>query len=140
MAGFTFDVSGLPEVKELLGQFEGPKLNNRIRRANRAGIAVFRTPLRSRARAGGFPKRFAATRTRNHRNPVGTSVSPGSPLSTVFEHGARPHAIPIKRGPFAGRTIQHPGMAPRPIAGPVFDANQSKAEKAFSDTLFEGIR
>ena len=137
--GVSVDLQGLPEVQKLLGQFEGAPLNNRVRRALRAGIAVIRPALRTKARSGGFPKKFAKTRTRPHRNPVGVSVSPGSPLSTVFEHGARPHAIPIKAGPFAGRTVQHPGMAPRPIAGPVFDDKRDEAQDAFADELFRGL-
>ncbi len=139
MASIDVDIRGMPEVKKLLGQFEGAPLNNRIRRSLRAAVAVIRPAMRTKARSGGFPKKFARTRTRPHRNPLGVSISPGSPLSTIFEHGARPHAIPIKSGPFAGRTIQHPGMAPRPISGPVFDANRGRAEDAFADTLFEGL-
>lgn len=139
MASIDFDLKGLPEVQKMLAQFEGAPLNNRIRRSLRAAVAVIRPAMRTKARSGGFPKKFARTRTRPHRNPLGVSISPGSPLSTVFEHGARPHAIPIKSGPFAGRTIQHPGMAPRPISGPVFDQTRSRAEDAFADTLFEGL-
>lgn len=135
----TVDLQGLPEVEKMLAQFDGAPLNNRVRRALRAGIAVIRPALRTRARSGGFPRKFAKTRTRPHRNPLGVSVSPGSPLSTVFEHGARPHAIPIKSGPFAGRTIQHPGMAARPLSGPVFDAKRGEAEDAFADELFRGL-
>lgn len=139
MSKIDFDLRGLPEVKALLGQFEGAPLNNRVRRSLRAGIAAIRPVLRSRA-GSGFPRKFKATRTRAHRNPLGVSVSPGSPLSTIFEHGARPHAIPIGKGPYAGRTVMHPGMAARPLIGPVFDSTKSKAEEAFADTLFEGLR
>lgn len=133
------DLQGLPEVQKLLAEFEGGKLNNRTRRALRAGAAEFRGPMRTKASSGRFPRKFKRTRTRAHRNPLGVSVSPGSPLSTIFEHGAKPHAIPISTGPFAGRTVQHPGMAARPLSGPVFDANRRKAEEAFASTLFEGL-
>lgn len=133
------DLQGLPEVQKLLAEFQGGPLNNRTRRALRAGIAALRGPLRAKASSGRFPRKFKRTRTRPHRNPLGVSVSPGSPLSTIFEHGARPHAIPISKGPFAGTTVQHPGMAARPLSGPVFDANHRKAEEAFADTLFGGL-
>lgn len=133
------DLQGLPEVQKLLDQFQGGPLNNRTRRALRAGVAVFRGPMRAKASSGRFPRKFRKTKTRPHRNPLGVSLSPGSPLSTIFEHGAKPHAIPISKGPFAGSVIQHPGMAARPLSGPVFDANQRKAEEAFASTLFEGL-
>lgn len=136
----TFDVRGLPEVKALLEQFSERELQNRTRKAMRAGVAVFRRELRARARSGRYPRKFRATRTRSHRFPTGVSVSPASPLSPIFEHGARPHEIPITKGPFAGRTVSHPGMAARPIAGPAFEAGQREAEEALARVLFEGIR
>lgn len=135
----TVDLRGLPECQAMLEQFQGQPLQNRTRKALRAGIAVIRPALRAKASSGGFPRKFKKTRTRGHRNPVGVSVSPGSPLSTIFEHGARPHSIPIAKGPFAGRSIQHPGMAARPLSGPVFDAKRAEAERAVADSLFEGV-
>ncbi len=134
------DLSGMAEVRQMLDQFTGKEMNNRTRRAARAGAAVFRKAMR---RKGGSwaarPRTFYKTRTRGHRIPIGVSVSPQSPLSTIFEHGAKPHAIPIRSGPFAGRVIQHPGVAARPFIVPVFDAARSEAEDAFSDVLFEGV-
>ena len=139
MSRLSLDLQGLPECQAMLAQFEGRELNNRARRALRAGIRVLRGPLRAKASSGRFPSKFKRTRTRAHRNPIGVSVSPGSPLSTIFEHGARPHAIPITKGPFAGRTVQHPGMKARPLSGPVFDAHRSEAERAVADELFRGV-
>ena len=135
----TVDLQGLPECEAMLAQFQGQPLQNRTRKALRAGIAVLRKPLRAAASSGRFPRKFKKTRTRGHRNPLGVSVSPGSPLSTIFEHGARPHMIPITKGPFAGRSIAHPGMAARPLSGPVFDAHRAEAERAIADALFEGV-
>lgn len=139
MAAITVDLRGLPEVNEMLAQFEGQKLQNRTRKALRAGVKALRGPLRAKAASGRFPRKFKKTRTRGHRNPVGVSVSPASPLSTIFEHGAKPHGIPISKGPFAGRTVQHPGMAARPLSGPVFDAHRDDAERAIHSALFEGL-
>lgn len=138
-ARIDVDVQGLPEVHKMLAQVEGRELNNRTRRALRAATAEFRGPMRAKASSGRFPRKFRKTRTRAHRSPLGVSVSPASPLSPIFEHGAKPHAIPIGKGPFAGSVIQHPGMAARPLSGPVFDANQRKAEDAFADKLLEGL-
>ena len=152
----SVSLEGLPEVKRLLDQFEGRQLNNRTRRALRAGAKAFRTEMRKQARSRtDLPKTFAKTRTRNHRNPLGVSVSPQSPLSNIFEGGARRHTISsgggsgILAGPastrsrsdafFARGSVSHPGMAARPFIGPVFDASQRDAEDDFGRVLFEGI-
>lgn len=151
MSRLSLDLQGLPECQAMLAQFEGKELNNRTRRALRAGIRTLRGPLREAAASGGFPAKFRRTRTRAHRNPIGVSVSPGSPLSTVFEHGATAHRIAPKRGvflasqqgatrPFFARgPVQHPGMKARPLSGPVFDAHRSEAERAVVDELFRGV-
>lgn len=145
------DVRGLPEVRKMLGQVEGRELNNRTRRALRAGVKPIREELRRRASSGKFPRKFKQTRTRAHRNPLGVSVSPGSPLSNVFEHGAKSHTIAPTHGlvlasdqgarePFFARgAVRHPGMAARPISGPAFEAKKDEAVKAFSDELLKGI-
>lgn len=152
----TVSVEGLPEVKRLLDQFQGGPLNNRARRALRAGAKEFRTEMRSQAMArSDLPKTFRKTRTRAHRNPLGVSVSPQSPLSNIFESGARTHTIRPKGGQvligkagersrgqafFARGAVRHPGMRARPFIAPVFDASQDDAEKAFGRVLFEGLR
>jgi hypothetical protein len=140
VAGVTVDIRGLPEVKKLLDQFDERQINNRMRRGLRAGVAVFRKELRNRTRSGRYPRKMRATRTRSHRNPLGVSVSPVSQLAPIFEHGAKAHAIPISRGPFAGRTIRHPGMAARPVEVPAFEAGERAAQQAVADVLFEGLR
>lgn len=141
-ASVEFDIRGLAEVKAMLGQVEERELRNRTRRALRASGAVFRKAMRSKRAGANWPRRpktFYRTRTRNHRIPLGVSVSPQSPLSNIFEHGARPHGIPIGVGPSAGRIVQHPGVAARPFVGPVFDAERRAAEEAFADELLKGI-
>jgi hypothetical protein len=140
MSGIVIDVRGIPEVHRMLDQMTGQQLQNRTRRALRAGLAPMRQAYRSRAKSGRYPRRFRSTRTRNHRNPLGVSLAPQSPLGPIFDHGARPHSIAITRGPFAGRTIHHPGMAARPITAPAFDAGRDEAEAAIERVLFEGLR
>lgn len=138
----TIDLRGLPEVNQMLAQFEGKALNNRMRRSLRGAGAVFRKRMRAAGRMGwaNRPRSFNRTRTRNHRNPLGVSVSPQSALSNIFEGGAGPHGIPITKGSFAGRTIRHPGVAARPFVGPIFEAGEDQARDAFGDELFEGIK
>lgn len=131
------DIRGVPEVHKMLAQFTPRELTNRTRRALRAGGAVMRKEMRQKGnRKGFYPKGFKSTRTRNHQHPLGVSVSPKSPLSTIFEHGARPHMEP---NPWVGRETQHPGMAARPFIAPVFAAGQSPATVAMEKTLFEGL-
>lgn len=154
MSDVTIDLQGTPEVKRLLAEFDGAKLTNRTKRALRAGAKPMRQEMRARAKAGKFPANFRKTRTRSHRNPIGVSVSPKSPLSNIFEHGARPHQIAPKHGSvlanasdtrrrkkgfFALGAVQHPGMAARPLIAPAFEAAKDPAEKAIADTLFEGL-
>jgi hypothetical protein len=140
LVSFYIELHGMEAIKRMYDEvIDTRKFNNRIRRALRAAIGPFRDALRARGRAGKYPAGFRRTRTRDHRNPLGISISPSSPLSPVFEHGAKAHAIPISRGPFAGVTAQHPGMAARPIAGPAFDSAKDKAERAFADKLVEGL-
>lgn len=156
MAGtVTVTIEGLPETKRLLEQFEGRQLNNRTRRALRAGAKVFRTEMRSQASSrSDLPKTFRKTRTRAHRTPLGVSVSPKSPLSNIFEEGAKPHTIaPMRGGALVGKagersrgsaffargSVRHPGMNARPFIGPVFDASQDDAEDEFGRVIFEGI-
>lgn len=148
MADIDVDVRGLPETKRLLAQFQGAKLNNRMRRSLRAGAKAFREEMRREAKSRhDLPRTFAKTRTRAHRNPIGVSVSPGSPLSNIFEHGAKRHEIGdgakilanAATGFFARGSVSHPGMAARPFIAPVFAAAQGDATKAAADVLFEGI-
>jgi hypothetical protein len=130
---------GAPEARALLDEFRGPRLARRIRRSVRSGIRPIGEALRRRGRSRRYPRGFATTRTRQHRNPEGVSIGPASLLAPIFEHGAGPHAIPITRGPFAGVTARHPGMMARPISGPAFDESQDAAEREFADTLLGGL-
>jgi hypothetical protein len=148
MTMISVDLRGAAEVQKMLGEVRGAKLNNRIRRALRAGVKPFREELRRRASSGRWPRKFRATRTRAHRNPLGVSVSPQSPLSTIFEGGAKTHEIAPKnakylanadRGFFAAGAVQHPGMTARPLIGSAFEARRDDAEKAFMDVLMEGL-
>ena len=150
----TVTLEGLPEVRELLDRFHGRQLSNRMRRALRAGAKEFRTEMRNQARSrSDLPKTFAKTRTRAHRTPLGVSVSPQSPLSSIFEGGAKPHTIRPASGFLVGKAgdrsrtraffargpVRHPGMAARPFIAPVFDASEDRAEDSFGRVIFEGI-
>ncbi len=151
MSSFDIDVRGLPETQEMLAQVTGRQLQNRTKRAVRAGAKVMREGLRSEVRArSDLPKSFAKTKTSSHRNPIGVSVAPTSLLARIFEHGARSHSIGragqllahvegryltfLARGP-----VRHPGMAARPFVVPVFEDKKRPAGDAIERTLFEGI-
>lgn len=149
------DVTGTEEANRLLAEYAGRQLQNRMRRATRAGAKVFREAIRAEAKTrGDLPATMAKTRTLNHRNPIGVSVGPRSPLWNIFEHGAQAHAIGepgqllsnfgaagADGAPFAARgPVQHPGVEARPFVGPLFDARRTAAENAIEGVLFEDLR
>lgn len=154
----TYDLRGGKEARELLDSLSGRELQNRTRRGTRRGAAIFRAEARRRAGTGGIPSRFKKTRTRGHRTPVGTSTGPTSPLLNIFEGGAGRHAIGrggqiltnlntrreagTEQGPpfFARGPVSHPGMAARPLVGPVFEAKKEDAAEAAMDEMLRGIR
>lgn len=150
----TINVRGIPEAKELLDDLSGQELQNRVRRGTRAGAAVFREDVRREARSrADIPNSFAKTATRGHRNPVGTSTGPISPLLSIFEGGATSHPIGEPGQPltnakdlhgddafFARGPVHHPGMAARPLIGPIFQRDEGEATEAAMDALLEGIR
>ena len=146
MSDLVVDLRGEEAVLKMLAELDGAKLNNRTRRALRAGVKPIREELRRRA-SGGWPRKFRATRTRAHRNPLGVSVSPQSNLSNIWEGGAKQHEITPKgtvlsnreTGFFARGAVQHPGMAARPLIVPAFNAAKDDAERAFLQVLMEGI-
>ena len=148
----TIDLSGEPEVQKLLSEFDTRQLNNRTRRALRAGAKPIRDEMRRRGKSRGDwparPKSFAKTRTRGHRNPLGVSISPQSPLSNIYEKGAKGHTIAPRHsrdlvnretGFYARGAVEHPGVSARPFIEPVFEAADDKAKAAFAAVLFEGI-
>lgn len=146
-----FTVDGIPEARELLGELSGQQLQNRVRRGTRAGAGVFRGHIRSEASSrSDLPRTFRKTRTRPHRNPVGTSVSTASPLWTIFEGGAAGHPVGApgqllhsQQGEpfFAARgPVNHPGMGARPLTTPIFERYHDDAGEAALDAVFEGLR
>jgi hypothetical protein len=148
MSRVTIDVRGLPETKRLLGQLTGTQLQNRTRRALRRGGAKFRDELRRQVSSrDDLPRSFAKIRTRAHRDPLGISVRPDSPLLSIFEGGAEPHKIGAggqlltnpEEGFFARGPVDHPGMEARPVLEPAFDAAHDDAARAALDELFGGL-
>lgn len=158
----TVDARDLAEARELLDSLSGRDLQNRTRRATRRGAAVMRTELRKEVKSGQHPRSFKKIATKGHRTPVGTSVGPTSPLLNIFEPGAGAHEIspgrlrvsggrPMLLSGAAGehyRTrafvasmpVTHPGMAARPLVGPVFDKTHDEAAETAMDELLAGIR
>lgn len=180
MSPVVVQMRGADEARELLKDLSGRDLENRVRRGTRRGAGVFRVKIRSEGRSrSGIPDSFAKTKTRYHRNPVGTSVGPTSPLLNIFEEGANDHTIApgysgtsvggttrggnargARAGTFTGRLlmsgeagdrwrsrdfvagapVHHPGMAPRPFIGPIWDSENEKASESAMDEIMRGIR
>lgn len=164
VARVDVDLRGREEVERLLSEFEGGKLNNRVRRGMRAGAKVMRSHVRKLAASDRYPRSFRKTKTKAHRNPLGVSTGPTSPLLNIFESGAGSHDIGsggqlltnrdeglsgqmltavgrggedlfVARGP-----VSHPGMAARPLIAPTFDATKDAAGEAAADVIFEALK
>jgi hypothetical protein len=104
-------LEGMTKVKAMLGRYDDQAMQNRVRKAARAGIAVFRPALRaeaaSRFGASGdahVPASFRKTKTRTSTRggasgrDIVASVRPSSPLFNIFEPGASPHTIAPRGG------------------------------------------
>lgn len=158
MPGKTFDIRGIPEAKKLLAGLSGRELQNRTRRGTRKGAALFRKQIRARAAGrSDLPKSFKKTQTRNHRNPIGTSVGPSSSLWHIFEGGADGHTIAPgsggskfllsgragergrTKGFVASEPVWHPGMGARPLTVPIFNEFEGQAAHAAMDEILAGL-
>lgn len=157
----TVEIRGGPAIARTLNALGGRELQNRTARGTRAGAGVFRRELRAAVKSGTHPATFRKIATRNHRNPIGTSVGPTSPLINIFEGGAGPHVI--APGEFRNRAtgklllsgkggehyrprdfaasmpVTHPGMGSRPLIGPVFDRSNGEAADKAMDKILEGL-
>lgn len=154
MSSITLSLRGGKEARALLDSLSGRELQNRTRRATRAGAAVFRREVRAQAKSrGDIPDSFAKTDTQSHRSPISTSTGPSSPLHRIFEGGAGVHSIGegqvlsgaggehFRNAPFFARgTVSHPGMRARPLTIPIFGQKNEEAGEAAMDEMLEGIR
>jgi hypothetical protein len=146
------------EVREILDSLSGRELQNRTRRATRAGAKVFRQGLRARVGEPKYPSAYRKLATKNHRDGS-TSTGPTSPLLSIFEGGAGRHSIgapgsllsnmgarrqaadKANAGLFFARgPVSHPGVRAVPIIAPEFDADQGKAADAALEKIVEGLR
>lgn len=105
---------GVPQVKAMLAEFSPRQLQNKMRRAVRAGAKVFGGGLKSTAQshhggAGNVPLSFQkvpAPKVSTHTEGgtgVEAYVRPKSPLFNVFQPGAKRHTIrPKRRGELKG--------------------------------------
>lgn len=149
MSAVVVSLRGGREARQMLDSLTGRELQNRVRRGTRRGAGVLRQEVRARAGSGGIPRRFKKTATKGHRNPVGTSTGPTSPLLNIFEVGADQHMIGaagqlLRSGQgepfFAARgPVRHPGMDARPLIDPVFRAKNEEAGEATADEILAGI-
>lgn len=158
-------VIGGPAVRRMLGKYEGSALQNRLRRAVRAGAKPFQVALQSAAASdptGNVPESFRKVRAAKVSTRGGFTgrdivarVRPESPLFNIFEPGAQAHDIegPMMAGPegaggwtsegrkrpapFGARgRVRHPGMAARPILPTAFGRGTAAAKMAVATALF----
>lgn len=160
----VLDIRGLPETQKMLDEFSDREIQNKLRRAARAGIAEFRTDLRAVARSGDYPRSFSKTKTKTTTrggasgHDIEAYVRPSSPLFNIFEPGAGEHEIAPRRGLvlaahegegswtsegrkrgaafFARGPVSHPGMKARPILPVAFARGLSRAETSVANAIF----
>lgn len=158
-------IQGADDVKRMLDHFAGRVLQNRLRRAVRAGAKPFQAGLKSAASSeptGNIPDSFrkvpAAKVSASARRggDIVAKVRPKSPLFNVFEPGAEAHDIEggllagpagpggwsqagrKRRGPFGARgRVHHPGMKARPIMPTAFSSKLGAAQRAAAAVIFE---
>ena len=158
-------VIGGAAVHRMLGKYEGRSLQNRLRRAVRAGAKPFQVALQTTAAqdpAGNVPESFTKVRAAKVSSRGGFTgrdivarVRPQSPLFNIFEVGAGAHDIeaPVLAGPqgsggwtsegrkrpaaFGARgRVRHPGMSARPILPTAFDRGVTTAKIAVAAAIF----
>lgn len=56
-----------------------------------------------------------------------------------LEFGAAAHEIKIKKGPYKGMKINHPGIKPQPFVEPALIENRDKATEAMAAVIREAI-
>jgi hypothetical protein len=93
-------LEGLPQVRAMLSQFEGQELQNKMRKAVRAGAKPFQAGLKVAAATAGHPRSFqkvpaahVTTRGGASGRSIEAWVRPKSPLFNIFEPGAKAHTI-----------------------------------------------
>ena len=157
-------IEGADNVKRMLDRFQGRVLQNRLRRAVRAGAKPFQAGLKAAAAAdptGNVPDSFkkvpAAKVSASSRRggDIVARIRPKSPLFNIFEPGAGPHEISgsvmagaagsggwsstgrKRRGPFGARgQVRHPGMKARPILPTAFSSKLGAAQSTVADVIF----
>lgn len=105
MSGVAIHLEGMPEVKRMLAEYSPREMQNRMRRAVRAGAQPFRGGLIAAAAAhhGGalnVPESFqevgppkVTTRGGESGRDIEAYVRPKSPLFNILEPGASAHTI-----------------------------------------------
>jgi len=158
-------IQGGDKVRRMLDGFTGQKLQNRLRRAIRAGAKPFQAGLKAAASSeptGNLPHSFTkvpAAKVSASRRRGGTIVGrvrPKSPLFNIFEPGAGAHEISgavlggpsgsggwtaagrKRRGAFVAHgRVRHPGMKARPILPTAFSSRVRDAQQEVARVLFE---
>ena len=74
-----------------------------------------------------------------HRQVIDGTPRDPSKYGHLVEFGTRPHLIKITRGPFAGRTISHPGSPPRSFMRKAYTSKQAVVFGRFGKLLEKRI-
>jgi hypothetical protein len=135
----TFDLRGVPEAQQLLGELQGAALTRRVKLGLREGAKVGRSVLKEVGRTVTGSRRVGQSASYRALPGLAYRVRPRHYLAAIMEKGAEAHAIPITRGQFAGRTIAHPGFPARPFMDQAFDRAAEPASDAVMAELSRGL-
>jgi hypothetical protein len=161
----SIKIDGLPEAMRRVEGLTGRQMQNKLRRAVRAGAKPMQASLKAAAAAqptGNLPKTFTkvpaakVSASMRRGGQVVASVKPKSPLFNIFEPGAGAHEIAPgargravgglsgaagvrgrKRAFYARGAVRHPGMRARPIRPTAFAAGKPAAQLAIARVLLE---
>jgi len=144
------NVVGGRELADLLATLPLKIEKNITRTALRAGAKVFLDEVRATLPVDtGALRKSARITTRQAKGGRATaSVKVGNRIAyyaQMVEFGTRPHTIKAKPGGAMNvngsdyKTIEHPGVAPRPFMRPVADAKFEDAVAAFRDKIRERL-
>lgn len=145
-------LSGFRELDQKLGQLGEEVARRIVFQAVREGADLIRDEARARV-----PKDSGVTarniRTRMSRRSKGAveariGTTKRAWYARLVEHGTAPHKITAKHakvlankatGRFFGKTVKHPGTAPRPFLRPALEARADQAIVKIGRAIWWGI-
>jgi HK97 gp10 family phage protein len=154
-------LSGMPELLANLDRV-GKNVKAARRKALLAGAEVIRDQVEKNARAHKSSDAEALAKKYSPGQHMADNIVISTPIvedeeesadvgptrganddffyGKFIEFGAAAHDIEIKRGPYAGMTVHHPGITAQPFVEPALLEKRDEALEAMADVIREAIR